>query len=78
MKRVLDRSYRAAGPESHGNHLVTDILISAGCSGHAGDHAPWDAATPLTRPGSGGSDEQPWDRELPQDEQCIVDPGCNS
>jgi len=73
------RAFLVLGPESSGTHMVTDLLISAGCAGHSGEHidwqankieldsneeAPWQSDLP--------TDQQPWDVSLPEDEQLIV------
>ncbi|MGR8933736.1 MAG: hypothetical protein ACU837_05010, partial [Gammaproteobacteria bacterium] len=65
---VKKKAFLVLGPESHGNHLVTDILVHAGCHGHSGDHVAWD------EPWQAGvhADSQPWDHALPTDEDPIV------
>lgn len=73
------RAFLVVGPESHGNHLVTDILINAGCIGHAGNHMPWQPENKvllrdLEKPWESESptDVQPWDKKPPIDEDPIV------
>lgn len=67
------------GAESSGTHMVTELLISAGCIGHAGDHVDWQIdertlAEDVFRPWESvaPTDQQPWDRELPSDQSPIV------
>ena len=64
----LKDAFLVLGPESHGNHLVGDILVHAGCEGHSGDHAPWQGPRQESR----NSDVQPWDQALPTDQNPIV------
>jgi hypothetical protein len=59
-------AYLVFGAESSGNHLVTDILINAGCLGHSGNHPDWHGDF------RGWSDSQPWDERPPTDETPIV------
>jgi hypothetical protein len=61
------RAFLVLGPESHGTHLVTDLLVHAGCHGHAGDHSSWHGEWQ-----EGAEDVQPWDRHPPTDEDPIV------
>lgn len=59
------RAFLVLAPEGHGGHFVTDLLVHAGCHGHAGDHVPW-------RPDAralGLEDDKPWDHPLPTDVQ---------
>lgn len=65
---VKKKAFLVLGPESHGNHLVTDILVHAGCHGHSGDHANWDKQWQA----GVHNDNQPWDHALPTDEDPIV------
>jgi len=51
------RAFLVLGPESSGNHLVTDLLVHAGCAGGSGDHVPW---KPEQRR-LGAGDAKPWD-----------------
>ena len=62
------RAFLVLAPASHGSHLVTDILIHAGCHGGSGgrdDSArdrsvqPWDKAPPS------GQDPIVWRRSIP-------------
>lgn len=62
----MKEAYFVFGPESCGNHLVTDILINAGCKGHSGRHPDWHGEF------EAWSDTQPWDTEPPTDETPIV------
>jgi hypothetical protein len=61
------RAFLVLGPESHGNHLVTDLLVHAGCHGRSGNHVPWSGEWQ-----EGIDDRQPWDEKLPTDEDPIV------
>jgi hypothetical protein len=61
------RAFLVLGPESHGTHLVADLLVRAGCHGHSGDHGSWRAGFRET-----SHDRQPWDDALPTDEDPIV------
>ncbi|MEM1182729.1 MAG: hypothetical protein AAGM22_30575 [Acidobacteriota bacterium] len=65
------RAFLVVGPESHGTHLVTDLLVHAGCQGHSGDHGPWrgDGAGSES---AGPADRQPWDDSPPTDQDPIV------
>ena len=65
---VKKKAFLVLGPESHGNHLVTDILVNAGCLGHSGDHTPW--SEPWRK--DAHNDLQPWDRALPTDQDPVV------
>lgn len=73
------RAFLVLGPESHGTHLVTDILLNAGCIGHAGNHVPWQPDNKKLIRGvkkpweyTFPTDLQPWDRQLPTVEDPIV------
>jgi|GEM_PF-373730 len=73
------RAFIILGPESHGTHLVTDILLNAGCVGHAGNHVPWqpnnkELIRGVKKPWeyTFPTDLQPWDRQLPTVEDPIV------
>ncbi|MCP3932130.1 MAG: glycosyltransferase family 2 protein [Bacteroidetes bacterium] len=73
------RAFLVLGAESHGSHLVTDILINAGCVGHAGNHVPWQPDNKVLLRGlkkpwqyEFPTDLQPWDRKLPTNEDPIV------
>ena len=73
------RAFLILGPESHGTHLVTDILLNAGCIGHAGNHVPWqpdnkELIRGVKKPWeyTFPTDLQPWDRQLPTTEDPIV------
>ncbi len=73
------RAFLVLGPESHGTHLVTDILLNAGCIGHAGNHVPWqpdnkELIRGIKKPWeyTFPTDLQPWDRQLPTVEDPIV------
>lgn len=71
-------AFLVLAPESHGSHLVTDLLLHAGCHGGSDhvawlpdEHAlgpehdkPWDSELP--------TDVQPWDIRPPTDEDPIV------
>lgn len=59
------RAFLVLGPESHGSHLVTDILINAGCIGHAGNHIPWQPENKVLIRGI----KKPWEHDLPTDLQ---------
>lgn len=61
------KAFLVLGPESHGNHLMTDLLVHAGCVGHSG-HSTWREEQGEDFP----HDEQPWDLELPRDQDPIV------
>ena len=61
------KAFLVLGPESHGNHLMTDLLVHAGCDGSSG-HSSW---REKTAPES-LEDIQPWDIELPVDQDPIV------
>jgi hypothetical protein len=63
---LTKEAFLVLGPESSGNHLVTDILINAGCKGHSGNHPDWHGEF------EGWSDAQPWDTEHPSNETPIV------
>lgn len=73
------RAFLVLGAESSGTHMLTDLLISAGCAGHSGDHTdwlidkthladspnlPWKSKLP--------TDQQPWDTKIPFDQNQIV------
>ena len=62
---TLKRAFLVLAPESHGSHLVTDLLVHAGCHGGSGDHVDWQPETRTLGPGQ----EQPWEAELPTDQQ---------
>lgn len=73
------RAFLVLGAESNGSHLVTDILINAGCIGHAGNHVPWQPNRKVLYRGikkpweyKFPTDLQPWDKEMPTDEDPIV------
>lgn len=73
------RAFLVLGPESHGTHLVTDILLNAGCKGHAGNHVPWQPKSKVLNRGKKKpwehklpTDRQPWDKKLPTNEDPIV------
>lgn len=73
------RAFLVVGPESHGTHLVTDVLRNAGCIGHAGNHVPWQPDNKVLLRGRKKpwqykfpTDQQPWDQKLPTDEDPIV------
>lgn len=73
------RAFLVLGPESHGTHLVTDILLNAACIGHAGNHVPWqpdnkELIRGVKKPWqyTFPTDLQPWDRQLPTEEDPIV------
>lgn len=59
------RAFLVLAPESHGGHLVTDLLVYAGCHGGSGNHVDW---TPTARV-LVAEDAKPWDSELPTDRQ---------
>lgn len=59
------RAFLVLAPESHGGHLVADVLANAGCLGGSGDHGPWYPED--TELGEGA--DKPWERELPADRQ---------
>ena len=61
------RAFLVLGPESHGTHLVTDLLVRAGCHGRSGLHGSWHDEWQ-----AGIDDRQPWDEALPTDEDPIV------
>lgn len=61
------RAFLVLGPESHGTHLVTDLLVHAGCHGRSGAHVAWQGEWPAAI-----DDRQPWDEALPTDEDPIV------
>jgi hypothetical protein len=54
------KAFLVLGPESSGNHFVTDILVNAGCKGDSGHRGTWEAGAENAVP-------QPWDNELPRD-----------
>ncbi len=64
-------AYLVVGPESSGNHLVTDILCHAGCHGQSGDHTDWQQ-TDGDRSTVAHDDLQPWDVCMPDDQDPIV------
>ncbi|MEM9819879.1 MAG: hypothetical protein AAF985_02360 [Bacteroidota bacterium] len=73
------KAFLVLGPESHGSHLVTDILINAGCQGHAGNHVPWQPENKVLLRGlkkpweyEFPTDLQPWDNHPPTGESPIV------
>ncbi|MEM6797289.1 MAG: hypothetical protein AAF725_25180, partial [Acidobacteriota bacterium] len=68
------RAFLVVGAESHGTHLVTDLLVHAGCHGHSGEHGPWrgESAGASPRGPSAPRDLQPWDLEPPTDQDPIV------
>ncbi len=80
MGTKMDKvAYLVVGPESHGSHLVTDILINAGCVGHAGNHVPWQPENKVLLRGlkkpweyAFPTDLQPWDNHPPSQENPIV------
>ncbi len=59
------RAFLVLAPESHGSHLVTDLLVHAGCHGGSGDHVDW---APDVRT-LGPEHDKPWESELPTDRQ---------
>ncbi len=59
------RAFLVLGPESHGSHLVTDVLLNAGCVGHAGNHVPWQPENKVLIRGI----KRPWEYEFPTDLQ---------
>ncbi|MCG8456045.1 MAG: hypothetical protein MI919_07170 [Holophagales bacterium] len=61
------RAFLVVGPESHGTHLVTDLLVHGGCHGHSGEHGPWHGDAKAS-----ARDRQPWDEKLPSGEDPIV------
>ena len=65
MAEHRKRAFLVLAPESHGGHLVSDLLVHAGCHGHSGNHVPW---RPETRR-LGPDDDRPWDHVLPTDVQ---------
>ena len=65
MSSPRPRAFLVLAPESHGGHLVTDLLVSAGCHGASGDHGPWYPE----RQELGEGDQKPWDHDLPVDRQ---------
>lgn len=78
-QEATKRAFLVLGPESHGTHLVTDILLNAGCIGHAGNHVPWqpdnkELIRGVKKPWeyTFPTDLQPWDRQLPTVEDPIV------
>ncbi|MEO1367432.1 MAG: hypothetical protein AAFX50_09660, partial [Acidobacteriota bacterium] len=69
------RAFLVVGPESHGSHLVTDLLVHAGCHGHSGEHGPWRGGgddDDGDSSAAGRPDRQPWDERPPADEDPIV------
>lgn len=73
------RAYLVLAPESHGSHLVTDLLVHAGCRGGSGDHVAWRPDARRLGPGDAKpweselpTDQQRWDREPPTDEDPVV------
>ncbi|MEM6700174.1 MAG: hypothetical protein AAF599_17350, partial [Bacteroidota bacterium] len=73
------RAFLVLGAESNGSHLVTDILINAGCIGHAGNHVPWQPNNKVLHRGikkpweyKFPTDLQPWDKKMPTNENPIV------
>ena len=73
------RAFLVLGAESHGSHLATDILINAGCIGHAGNHVPWQPENKVLLRGvkkpwqfKFPTDIQPWDKVSPTVEDPIV------
>ncbi|MEM9303939.1 MAG: hypothetical protein AAGE01_17625 [Pseudomonadota bacterium] len=65
--RPLRRAFLVVGPESSGTHFVTEMLIAAGCHGHAGDHPDWESGWT-----EGIEDTQPWDHTPPTTEDPVV------
>lgn len=72
-------AFLVLGPESHGSHLVTDILLNAGCIGHAGNHVPWQPENKILVKGlkkpweyEFPTDLQPWDNRPPRNETPVV------
>ncbi len=65
---VRKRAYLVLGAESSGNHLVTDLLVEAGCMGNSGFGGDWQdqSSTQIA------DDTQPWDLRFPKDEDPIV------
>lgn len=61
------RAFLVVGPESCGNHLVTEILIAAGCIGDTGQQNSFE-----TDPGPPDQRPQRWDTETPTDQDPIV------
>ena len=59
------RAFLVLAPESCGSHLVTDLLVAAGCHGASGGHVDWQPE--LTE--LGPEDERPWDSPVPTDQQ---------
>ena len=73
------RAFLVVAGESHGSHLVTDILLNAGCIGHAGNHVSWqpdkkELIRGVKKPWEYKfpTDLQPWDKQLPTNEDPIV------
>lgn len=78
-ERRRKKAFLVLAPESSGGHLVTEILLNAGCAGSLGasrnwsqdrqtpgpdSEKPWEPALPI--------DTQPWDKELPRHEPLVV------
>ncbi|MEL6970981.1 MAG: hypothetical protein AAFZ63_04705 [Bacteroidota bacterium] len=63
--RFDKKAFLVLGPESHGSHLVTDVLLNAGCVGHAGNHVPWQPENKVLLRGL----KKPWEYEFPTDLQ---------
>ena len=65
MNAKCKRAFLVLGPESSGTHLLTRLLIQAGCQGSTGGHAPWQ----IEKRELDDADEKPWESELPTDTQ---------
>jgi len=61
------RAFLVVGPESHGTHMVTDLLVHSGCHGRSGGRRSWKEERR-----TGDEDDQPWDHALPAEEDPIV------
>ncbi|MCP4038001.1 MAG: hypothetical protein GY733_13755, partial [bacterium] len=62
---IRKRAFLVLAPESHGSHVVTDLLVHAGCHGNSGDHVDWKPDVRALGPG----DTKPWEAESPTDRQ---------
>lgn len=79
MAAAAKRAFLVVAPEGHGGHLVTDLLVHAGCHADSGHQVPWVPAGRALGPADDKpwehalpTDLQPWDRVLPTTEDPIV------
>jgi hypothetical protein len=61
----LKQAILVLAPEGHGGHLITDLLVHAGCHGSSGNHVPWVPDVCELGP----ADDKPWEHALPTDIQ---------